>query len=64
MLLLMLLSACAARVQGGNEHSVIVGPAGESSAFSIASEHCAKYGKKPRLSGHMLAGSRYFFDCI
>lgn len=60
----LLLAACAPRVQGGNENSVIVGPASEGEAFTIAADHCAKYGRTPRLTGMTEIGSRVMFDCV
>lgn len=59
------LFGCAAKVQAGNENSVIVGPARDASeAFQIAQQHCGQYGRTARLNGLVGPGLRYGFDCV
>lgn len=58
------LAGCeSAKVLGGNENSVVVDP-GMTAAdgFTAAEQHCAKYGKRPRLA-QRAGASRYVFDC-
>ena len=58
-------AACSPTVIGGNENSVIVNTAGSGEgSFKVAEEHCAKYGRKPRLTQRSAEGGRYIFDCV
>lgn len=62
----VLFGCGSAKVLGGNEHSVVVDP-GMTAAdgFAAAEQHCAKYGKKPRLAQRSAGRPvRYVFDCL
>jgi hypothetical protein len=61
-ILLVAIYGCTG-VQGGNENSVIVNYISEQQAFDDASAHCAKYGRKARLT-QLSPFGQATFDCI
>jgi hypothetical protein len=61
------LGACAPKIMGGNERSVMMGTVGwdnADKAFAMADAHCRKYGRVARLAVMDSWSQQASYDCI
>lgn len=63
----LILAGCAPKLTFSNEAGGVVdvtGTAGNDRIFSIATKHCAKSGKVPRMSARNIGSRTVPFECV
>lgn len=66
-LLLLSLASCAPRVAFSNEAGGVInktGSIGSDRAYTLAMEHCAKFGKVAKITGRDVLTNTMRFDCV
>jgi len=67
ILFVFALAACAPRLSFSNEAGGVInktGSAGSDRAYTLASAHCAQYGKIAKITGDDRLTAKMRFDCV
>ncbi len=61
------ITGCAPKLAFNNEAGGVIdktGSAGSDRAYTLATEHCAKYGKIAKITGDDRLSAKMRFDCV
>jgi len=67
LLLVIALAGCAPRLNFANEAGGVIhktGSMGNDRAYTLATDHCAKFGKVARITGRDVLTNTMRFECV